>query len=133
MGQHDGYSNPSYGVSQRFETDVTGALNGTVGATELFRYKMTGAKSITGINVRYKAGGTGALRQIIVGTASSGGAMTAIGTGLLGTQATNTTKTLAITGTVQDGDELVFQHLGTDAIVYNVSFGVVYKEKFIQA
>jgi len=124
------YDDPRFGVEQRFETEATGALNGTVGATELFRYRFKKAAVITAVHARFKAGGTAATRQIIIGTAAAGGSITAIGTAILGTQATNTTKDLSISGAIAANEELIFQQLGTDAIVYNVSFGVFYQEKF---
>jgi len=127
------YADPRFGVQQSYVTDLTGALNGTVGATELFRYIHKKAATIDDIGVRFKAGGTAATRQIIIGTATSGGAMTAIGTAVLGTQATNTTKLLGISGAIAAGEELVFQHLGTDAIVYNIEFQPFYTEKFVDA
>lgn len=127
------YADPRFGVEQKFETDITGAINGTVAATELFRYRMKKAANINAIYARFKAGGTDGVRKVIIGTAAAGGSITAIGTATLGTQANNTTKDLSISGAVAAGEEIIFQHLGTGAEPWNLSFGVFYQEKFTNA
>lgn len=127
------YADSRFGVPQMFDTPVTAALNGTVGATELFRYRFDHAAALTGIGVRFSVGGTDAVRTIIAGKGTAGGAITAFGTQLLGTQANNTTKSLSITGNLEAGEELIIQQLGTGAQPYVVSFQPYYRERFVNA
>lgn len=125
------YSDPRFGVQVILATDISGAINGTVAATELFRYPVKRASTVVDIGVRFKVGGTDAVRQVIVGTAAGAGAMTAIGTATLGTQANNSTKLLGIAGAVAAGESLVFQQLGTGSEPYNISFLAYLTEKFV--
>lgn len=127
------YSDARFGTPQMFDTPLTGALNGTVTATELFRYRFNHAAVIDAVGVRFSVGGTDAVRTIIVGKGTAGGSITAWGTSLLGTQANSTTKSLSITGTLAAGEELIIQQLGTGAQPYNVSFQPYYREAFVNA
>jgi hypothetical protein len=127
------YSDPKYGVEQVAFTDLTGSLASTVAATELFRYRVKKAQTLSAVYARLKVGGTDAVRKIIIGTCAAGGSCTAIGTSTLGTQANNTTKDLGISGVVAAGEEIVFQHLGTGAEPWNLQFELFMSEKFVQA
>ena len=127
------YADSRFGVVHMFDTPLTGALNGTVAATELFRYRFQTAIALTGLGVRFSVGGTDAVRTIIAGKGTAGGAITAFGTALLGTQANNTTKELSIIGNMEAGEELIIQQLGTGAQPYNISFQPYYRERFVNA
>lgn len=128
------YANPLFGVEQCMVSPSTGALNGTVAATDLFRLKAKTATVVTAVYASFLAGGTAATRQILFGKSLAGtGAFSGMGTAVLGTQATATIKDLSFTGTFAAGDDMYFQHLGTDAIVYNVAFQVFYREQFVNA
>ena len=133
MSQLGSYADPKFGVEMKFETDLSASLASTVAATELFRYRMKKAGTINDIYARIKTGGTDAVRKIIVGTCAANGTMTAIGTATLGTQANSTTKALGISGNFAANEDVVFQHLGTGAEPWNLSFGVFYQERFTNA
>lgn len=133
MGQHDGYADPKFGVEQVVVTSESAALNSTVAATEIFRYRMKKAQTISAVYARCKVGGTDAVRKIIIGTSAAGGAITAIGTATLGTQADGTIKDLSISGAVAAGGDIIFQHLGTGAEPWVVQFEAFLSEKFVQA
>jgi len=125
------YADARFGVEQNIgPTDLTGSLAGTVGATVLQRYRVKKAMDITAVYARIKTGGTDAVRKVLVGTASAGGAATYIGTATLGTQADLTTKDLSITGAVAAGEEIVISHLGTGAEPWNIQLSIFATEKF---
>lgn len=116
---------------------ASGALNGTVGATILGVFPNgSSATSLSHVGIFFSAGGTGALRQLLIGTATmfaagTLGAVGYVGTITLGTQANNTSK-IAYLGTgvsntpgntrpiVQPLDSIVIAQQGTDAITYNI-------------
>lgn len=132
------YSDPRFGVNKIVAGfPVSAALNGTVGATTLATKLIPYKHTLNKVTVRCPVGGTEAsLRQLIIGTASmfaagTLGAVGAIGTIALGTLANETDVTAALTGTVQSGDVIVLQHLGTGAAVYTAMVDVWGNEAFI--
>jgi hypothetical protein len=128
------YANPLFGVEQCVTLGPTGALNGTVAATDIGRLRANTATVVSKVFATYLAGGTAATRQILFGKSLAGtGAFSGMGTAVLGTQATGTIKDLSFAGTFAAGDDIYFQQLGTDAIVYNVQFQVFYREQFVNA
>lgn len=135
MGQHDGYADPKFGVEQCWIGDRTGALNGTVAATELQRYRIKKPMVLNSVVIRAAIGGTeGSVRKLIVGLSLAGtGAMSAFGTQALGTLANGALVAAAITGTLDAGDDLVLQHLGTGGGVYDVEPQYFLQERFVQA
>jgi len=137
MGQHDGYADPRFGVSQMLPLNESGALNGTNAAvTELGRYTFMTNSRVLDWNIRAKVGGTAAIYSILLGKSLAGtGAFSAIGTIALGTNADNTVLDGAVTETqFSAGDDIVFQKsAGTSAAVYNVQPVVLYREDFVQA
>lgn len=126
------YDDPRFGVEQCYILPETGAINGTVGATELYRHQVNKAMVVNSVRLRIKVGGTEAsIRTLILNTSLAGtGAAVAIGTQTLGTLANNTFVTWAVTGSLAAGDALILQHLGTGAAVYNVQPQVFLQETF---
>lgn len=132
MSKH--YANPLFGVEQQVICDLSGALNGTVAATELMRYKCKRATVVTDVGVRFKVGGTDAVRKLILGLSLAGtGAVSQLGTATLGTNANATTKLLGISGTFAANDDIVISHLGTGSEPYNVQPQIFYVENFVNA
>ena len=129
------YSNPVYGVEQMLIGDRSGAINGTVAATELMRYTMSKAGKVTKAKIRAAVGGTEAsVRQILLGKSLAGtGAMSAFGTQALGTLANGNIVDWTVTGTFAAGDDLVIQHLGTGAGVYDIEPQIYYQQVFVNA
>lgn len=127
---------------------ASGALNGTVGPTILGVFANgSGGVALSHVGIYFSAGGTGALRQLLVGTATmfaagTLGAIGYVGTITLGTQANNTSK-VAYLGTgvsntpgntrpiVQPLDSIIVAHQGTDAITYNIQAQVWGVDMFV--
>jgi len=130
----ENYSDPRFGVEQQIVTDLSGAINGTVAATELMRYRCKKALVVTDVAVRFKVGGTDAVRKLILGLSLAGtGATSQLGTATLGTAANATTKSLGLVGTFAAGDDIVISHLGTGSEPYNVQPQIFYVERFVNA
>ena len=129
------YSDPTFGSQKLLVMSETGALNGTVAATELSRYQFPTRVEILGARLRMKVGGTEAgIRQLIFSSSLAGtGALVALGTQALGTMADATFLTKALSGTLAAGDVIAVQHLGTGAGVYNVQPEIIYQELFANA
>lgn len=125
------YDDSTYGVQKPVViTPLTGSLVGTVGATVLFRYRMPEAITLSKLQVYFSVGGTAAVRQLLVGTATGTAAAAYIGTATLGTSANGLTATYSLTGIVQSGDDIVLAYQGTGADVYNVGLQVWGFEQF---
>lgn len=134
MGQHDGYADPKFGVEQAVVLPTSGALNGTVAATEITRMKFKRASVVTDIGLFFTAGGTAATRKLLLGLSLAGtGATSQLGTYTLGTQATKATALSGLGGTFAANDDVVISHLGTDGIVYDVRPTIFYREAFANA
>ncbi len=128
------YSDPRFGVEQSIRTEALGAINGTVAATTLARIYLSKAMVLNKARIFCKVGGTEAgLRQIVLGRSLAGtGTVTALGSQALGTVADLATPiAFAVTGTFAAGDDLVVQHLGTGAAVYNVAVQAFLQEVFV--
>jgi hypothetical protein len=131
------YADARFGVNKVIAAfPTTAALNGTVAATTLATKLVPYKHALNKVTVRLPIGGTEAsLRQLIIGTASmfaagTLGAVGAIGTIALGTLANETDVQAALSGTVQAGDVIVLQHLGTGAAVYTANVDVWGNEVF---
>lgn len=125
------YSDSSYGVLKPvMTTPLSGSLVGTAGAAALFRYRTPEALTLSKLNVFFSVGGTAAVRQIIVGTATGTAAPVYLGTATLGTSANGLTATYPLVGTVVAGDDIVIGFQGTGADVYNVGLQVWATEQF---
>ena len=129
------YDDARFGVEQCIVTDRSGALNGTVGATELMRYTFNKAVSLTAAKIRAAVGGTEASkRKILIGKSLAGtGSTSQLGTQALGTLANGTIVYFAVTGSFAAGDDIVISHLGTGAGVYDIQAQLFYTEKFANA
>jgi hypothetical protein len=130
------YDSDAFGTKQTIPMDVSSALNGTVGATEINRMTFMHAARVTDWNIRAKVGGTeGSVRQILIGKSLAGtGAFSAIGTQALGTLADGNIVDASLTETdFSAGDDLVIQHLGTGAGVYVIQPLIQYREAFVEA
>lgn len=127
------YSDPRYGVLKPVcVTPLSGALNGTVGATVLTKVKLPEAVLLSKLQVYFSVGGTAAgTRQLLVGLELAGtGTVAYFGTAALGTAANATTATFTVAGTANANDNLVIAHQGTAADVYNVGVQVWGNEQF---
>ena len=130
------YSDPRFGVEQCWSTEFLGAINGTVAATVLRRMRVRKAMVLNYANINFKVGGTEAgLRQIVIGRSLAGTGTTAqLGSQALGTMADlSTPLAFAVAGTFAAGDDIVVQHLGTGAGVYNVGVQLFLQETFVNA
>ena len=127
------YDNPVYSIEQMLIGDRSGAINGTVAATELMRYTMNKAGAVNKAKIRAAIGGTEAsIRQILLGKSLAGtGAFSVLGTQALGTLANGNIVDWAVTGSYLAGDDLVIQHLGTGAAVYDIEVQVYYQQAFV--
>lgn len=128
------YSDDAFGVKQNLRLRASGVLNGTAAsATELDRVKFMFPVIVKDWNIYYAAGGTNSTRSVTIGKSVAGtGAVTAIGTIVIGTQATATTKDGSVTETTFDsGDALVFESAaGTSTTVENVVPNIFIVEAF---
>lgn len=130
------YASPVFGATIPVVLDRTGAVNGTVGATELSRYQMFKNGTVTGFSLRVAVGGTEAgVRKILLGYSLAGtGTVSQIGTITLGTLANNTFKTGTCTVTsFGPSDQIVISHLGTGAGVYDLEPVIEWCETFANA
>lgn len=130
------YSDARFGVNKIIGFPVSSALNGTVGATEIYRKTMMEAGTLKDWNIRAAVGGTEAsVRKILVCISTAGtGSATACGTQALGTLANGDIVDSALTETdFSAGDDVVIQHLGTGAGVYTIEPSVMYAERFVNA
>jgi hypothetical protein len=133
------YADARYGVNKvicGFPT--TAAQNGTVAsattiATKLIPYK-TDPNVLT---VRFPVGGTSAGLMVVIGTATpfaagTMGAVGAIGTFAIGTQANETDAqfTFPASAVIQAGDCIILQTFGTTAAVYTLNVDVWGNEVF---
>lgn len=142
------YDDPRFGdVRVLADGNLSAALNGTVGATVLQVFPMgSAAFKLTHVSISFGVGGTGALRQLLIGTATpfaagTLGAIGYVGTITLGTQANLTGKVVYLgTGmvnttsdtypTVQGLDCIVIAQQGTDAVAYTIDPNVWGVETF---
>ncbi len=129
------YDDARFAVEQCIITDRSGALNGTVGATELMRYTFKKNVALTAAKIRCAVGGTEASkRKILIGKSVGGtGTTSQLGTQALGTQANNTIVDFSVTGNFDADDDIVISHLGTGAAVYDVQLQLFYRERFVNA
>ena len=128
------YSNPLFGVEQCVVLPTSGALNGTVAATTITRKKMKRASVVSDVGLYFTAGGTAATRQLVLSRSLAGtGTVTPLGSYVLGTVATGVTALTGLTGTFAANDDIVIQHLGTDAILYDIRTSIFYSEQFVNA
>lgn len=141
------YDDPRFGDSRIIaDGNVSSSLAGTVGATVLQVFPVgSAAFKLTHVSTSFITGGTGATRQLLIGTAtpSNGtlGAVGYVGTITLGTQANNTGK-VSYLGTgvvntsgdsypiVQGLDAIVIAQQGTDALAYTIDPNVWGVETF---
>lgn len=134
------YSDARYGVNKILcGFAVTAAQNGTVSAATTIASRIVPYKSSPNIlTVRFPVGGTDSSKlQIVIGTATpfaagTMGAVGAIGTFAVGTQANETDKqfSFAAAATVQAGDCLILQTFGTTAAVYTLGIDIWGNELF---
>lgn len=125
------YDDSTYGVQKAVvTTPLTGSLVGTAGATVLFRYRMPEAITLSKLQVFFSVGGTAAVRQLLVGTATGTAAAVYLGTATLGTSANGLTAAFNLTGVVNANDDIVLAWQGTGADVYNVGLQVWGFEQF---
>ena len=126
------YSDPSYGSKKMYAFPATGSLAGTAAIAIKSAVEFMEPATVTDFNVFFVAGGTTAAQSFVIGKSLAGtGAFSAIGTIVVGTQATNSTKDGAVTETsFTAGDLLQLYAGGTAAIVANGIVTVQYKETF---
>lgn len=129
------YDDARFGIEQCWILGRSGALNGTVAATELMRYTLSKDMVLNKAKIRAAVGGTEAsLRQILIGKSLAGtGAMSAFGTQALGTLANGAIVDFTVAGTAAANDDIVIQHLGTGAAVYDVEIQLFLQELFVNA
>lgn len=130
------YADARFGVNKILNFPVSSAINGTVGATELYRKTMMEAGTLKDWNIRAAVGGTEAsVRTVLIGVSTAGTGTTAnCGTQTLGTLANGNIVDAALTETTFDvGDDIVISHLGTGAGVYTIEPHVMYTERFVNA
>lgn len=127
------YSDPSYGVKQVHTFPATGSLVGTAAISLKGAHKFMHPVTATDVEVYFVAGGTTTAQSFVVGKSLAGtGTFAGIGTIVVGTQATGTSKAGAVTETsFSTGDELQLYAGGTAAIVANGVVSVQYRETFV--
>lgn len=141
------YEDSRFGVEKLLGAiGTTAALNGTVGATVLgvIPQGLYGSY-LTRVGVNFVTGGTGATRQLLIGTAAfSGGTLGTVGyvgTVTLGTQANLTGNNYVLgTGAPQGpgntyplapvNTAIVVSQQGTDAVAYSIGINVYGVEAF---
>ena len=129
------YSDPSYGSEKCFSFETTGSLAGTAAIAEKGRHTFMEANTVTDMNVFFTAGGTSTAQSFVLGKSAAGtGTFSAVGTIVVGTQATNTVKDGAVTATnFSAGDDVVLKAGGTSAIVSDGIVRFQYKERYVQS
>lgn len=133
------YSDPAYGAKQTLPLPATGSLAGTqASSTEVAATRVTIMQpiTVTDLNWKFVAGGTGAgVKSVILNKSAAGtGAAAAIGTLTIGTHATGVVVDDTVTETNLDsGDDLFVSYIGTAATVENVQAYVQYKEHFVES
>lgn len=133
------YSDARFGTNKNIAGfPSTTAQNGTVSAATTLSSKLIPYKSALNVlTVRFPVGGTSAGLQIVIGTATpfaagTMGAVGAIGTFAVGTQANETDKQFSFPSgaTVQAGDCVILQTFGTTTAVYTLDIGIWGNELF---
>ena len=129
------YSDPAFGTIQHHVFPATGSLAGTAAISIKGSIKFMTAVKVLNFNVFFVAGGTTTAQSFVIGKSAAGtGTFSAIGTIVVGTQATGTTKDGAVTETsFAEGDALQLYAGGTSAVVANGLVAVKYREEFVNA
>ncbi len=130
------YDDARYRTKNVLTLEPTGSLAGTAAsAADVVRKKVMFPVRIIDAVGYYIAGGTDAGKEkLTINSSLAGtGALSAIGTMTIGTQATRTSKAVAVTETdLVAEDEIVIQRVaGTSAIVANVQVDIGYREVFV--
>lgn len=129
------YSDARYMAKQVLSFTTTGSLAGTESAAaDLFRKQVMYPTRVLDAVGYYTAGGTDAgVLKVTINTSLAGtGALVAIGTMVIGTQATASSKAITVTETaLTDGDQIVLSRAaGTSAIVADVLIDIAVREQF---
>lgn len=127
------YSDPSFGSKKVIRFAATGSLVGTAAIALKDSHQFMAPAVVDDVEVFFVAGGTTTAQSFVVGKSLAGtGAFSTIGTIVVGTQATGTTKAGSVTETAfAAGDEIQLYAGGTAATVPNGIVAIQYRETFV--
>lgn len=136
------YSDPSYGAKHSLDFGKQASIDGTYqSAVDLVRYTFMFPVKVTDWNLRWLTGGTdfGADSLLYLGKSAAGtGAVSVIGTAILGTTATQADGTVLDCSvdaetSFSSGDDIVLQGYGTVGLASIVAPVVQYVETFVES
>lgn len=128
------YSDPAFGTNQYHSFGATGSLAGTAAIAVKGAVRFATSVKVEGFALYFVAGGTTTAQSAVLGKSLAGtGAFSAIGTIVVGTQATDSVKLGTVSTSFAAGDVLVCKAGGTDSDVTNIIPMIRFREEFTNA